>query len=176
MRRILPWIIPVVLLTLLGVFIWVFTGGPYAPFVWLFAERQTIQVWVPAGYEGPALIAFEIPDGVNAEKKDAVLIYRLEPNGTLFLKDKTPTSVIRISFWYVQGDGTLQAIPQSDCFSDSTDQGIVVCGSFFIGRHNLKDLHPNEIFYITRLADQAKRQAELEKLLDRYENRLALTP
>jgi hypothetical protein len=151
------------------------SGSGYSPWLWLFAPRQTIKVLVPVGYEGPILIAYQIPDGERAEKQGDVLLYRISSDGTLLLKDDPPSSVIAMSFWYLEANGDLQLIPQSACWDDSPEKSVVVCTGMMTLTHNRKDLHPNITFAVTSISDKWKHFDTGDQLIDRYLDRLAVS-
>jgi len=151
-----------------------YLNGPYSPLFWATAPRQEIKVLVPKGYEGPVLIGYQVPDGETFYRQGDILIYHIHSDGALMLKENPPDGITSMTFWYVEPDGPLVPIPDSACFHDSADRGIVVCTGGLMGMNNAKSLRPNQSFYITKLADKSKRGAEYFALLDRYTERLAL--
>ena len=151
----------------------VFTWGPYSPLFWMFAPRQEIRVIVPDGYVGPVLIGWQVPDGESAEVADNVLIYRLHEDGALMLRDDPPGGVGQWSFWYEASDGHLARIPDSTCFDDAPETGIVVCVGMIVEVHNSQDFRPNEYYAITTVTDADRDFDKAEELLSTYADRLA---
>jgi hypothetical protein len=170
---------PVLLLILLAVgllaAITTLFWSPYSALFWQFAPREKIQVLVPDGYEGPVLIAYQVPDGVQAERDDDVWLYRLQPDGALLLKNDPPRFIVQMSFWYTTESGELHPIPQNPCFLDSVAEGVVVCPGTRTEVFNYQRLRPNQNFYVAHLSDKQGWTYEVyTRLLRRYLDRLAL--
>lgn len=142
---------------------------------WLVEPKERIDVIVPEGYEGPVLIAYQIPDGITAEKKDNVWQYRLQDDGALLLRSDPLSGVGQLMFFYELNDGTLRPIPHSSCFDDIEYEGVVVCTGMMTEIHRGRNFRPNESFSIARL--DTKRQwtpEDYDRLIDRYFDRLVL--
>lgn len=142
---------------------------------WLAAPKERIDVIVPKGYEGPVLIAYQIPDGATPEKKDNVWQYRLQDDGALLLQSDPLRGVGQLMFFYELSDGTLQPIPHSSCFDDVEYEGVVVCTGMMTEIHRGRNFRPNESFSIARLENKRQWTPEdYDLLIDRYFDRLAL--
>lgn len=152
------------------------TAGGYSPLLWLNGPRQRISVLIPDGYVGPVLIAYEVPDGVTAERQGDTLIYHVPLDGALLLKDTPFRSINSVTFMYESRDGSTRTITPSSCFQDSPQTEVVVCTGMTVLTWNMKDLRPNQTYYITRPIDQRQRETELNQLIKRYLDRLAISP
>ncbi len=138
------------------------------------AER--IHVSIPDGYEGRILIAWEVPDGEIAEKEDGVWEYRLQKDGALLLQNDSP-QVVSWSFSYERFDGSQEPLPQSTCFEDAPEEGVVVCTGGRLQVFDTVELRPNTGFTVTTIDDYLNRRWEGEEffgLFRRYLDRLAL--
>lgn len=167
-RQYIPLAALISLLTTIGC-------GSYSPFYDLIpAER--IHVTIPDGYEGRILIAWEVPDGEIAEKEDGVWEYRLQKDGALLLQNDSP-QVVSWSFSYERFDGSQEPLPQSTCFEDAPEEGVVVCTGGRLQVFDTVELRPNTGFTITTIDDYINRRWEGEEffgLFRRYFDRLAL--
>lgn len=162
--------IAIVAAVILGCMIYLW--GPTLYF-WVLVPQEKYMVIVPEGYEGPVLIAWQIPDGEIAQKEDDAWIYRLGTDGALLLQNDPPNSVIDISFWYSKESKNLESIPFNSCDDDTLTTGeVIVCTGGLTGRYKTRDLHPNHSFYITSTPNS--RVWDTEKLLDRYLSRLVI--
>lgn len=174
-NRVLTVTRPFILLAALILLLTNIGCGPYSPFNDLIpAER--IHVIIPDGYEGRILIAWEVPDGEVAEKKDGVWQYRLQEDGALLLQNEAPQGVTW-SFSYERPDGSQEPLLPSTCFEDAPEEGVVVCTGGWLQVHDTIELRPNAGFTITTIDDYINRRWDGEEffgLYSRYLDRLAL--
>lgn len=151
--------------------------GPGSPLSVMFSPVERIQVYVPDGFEGNILIAWEVPDGTVAEEKEGVWQYRLQEDGALLLQNEPPQGRRQWYFAYEKDDGSLTPIPNSTCFESATETGIVVCGGTTAGIHDMRELRPNMQYTITTVEDRLLGKwsgDEFFRLTDRYLDQLAL--
>lgn len=144
---------------------------------WLVAPKERVDVIVPEGYEGPVLIAYQVPDGVIPQKKEDVWQYHLQHDGALLLQTDPLSGIGKYAFYYELADGALEPLPMSTCFDDVEYEGVVVCSSGTYEIHNARELRPSESYFVGRIEDwrQFKRSfEEFDRLYNRYFDQLAL--
>lgn len=139
---------------------------------WFAAPKERIDVIAPEGYEGPILIAYQVPDGVIPEKKGDVWQYYLQDDGALLIQTDPLPGVGQFKFFYRLQDGTLQPIPPSSCFDEVEYDGVVVCTGGTYEVYNTRTLRPNESYAILRLKDKA--EWDFDRLYDRYLDQLTV--
>ena len=135
---------------------------------YLIAPKHRIDVILPEGYEGPILIVYQVSDGVVAEEKGGVWIYRIPEDGVLLLQNPPLGGVGRFMFFYQSLDGRLQPILPSPCFDDVEYEGMVICSTGHFEILNGKQLRPSQGYFVGTLEHYRQFKKDLESLIDLY--------
>lgn len=144
---------------------------------YLIAPKHRVDVILPERYEGPVLIAYQVSNGVVAEKQDNVWIYRIPQDGVLLLQNPPLRGVGQFMFFYQSLDGTLQPIPPSSCFDDAEDEGVVVCSTGHYEIYKSKRLRPLLGYFVGTLDHWRQFKTDFDyynSLYERYFDMLAL--
>lgn len=136
-----------------------------------------VMIYVPDGFEGNVIIAWNIPDGSVAEMKDGVWQYYLQEDGALLLNNERLGSSVEWRFSILKHDGTFEEIPYI-VRSDGTETAeIVAYGGSAISRgYQVQGTDWITSFTIASPEDYHAgkwRRGEQPDLLDRYWDRLS---
>jgi hypothetical protein len=141
---------------------------------WLVSPKERIDVIMPAGYEGPVLIAYQISEGVVPEKEGDVWRYSAGKDGASLLQIDPPRGVGQYEFFYQKADGALQPIPHSTCFDDVESEGVVVCTAGHYETYHGHRLKPTAMFFVGKLADWRQFVSSFETFDSMYERHIDL--